>query len=67
MKYTVVQKMCIRDRYGEASGTAREAGMLRSQYADITTPTEVELTFEYKGRQYVLRRNPEYTLSLIHI
>ena len=47
--------------YGEASGTAREAGMLRSQYADITTPTEVELTFEYKGRQYVLRRNPEYT------
>ena len=47
--------------YGEASGGNREANMLRSQYADAATPTEVELTFEYGGKIYLVRRNPEYT------
>ena len=47
--------------YGEASGGNREANMLRSQYADAATPTEVELTFEYGGKIYRVRRNPEYT------
>lgn len=48
--------------YGEASGTNRKAKMLRSKYADSETPTFVELTFEYKGREYFIKRNPEYSL-----
>ncbi len=46
--------------YGEASGENREAGMFRSKYADVTTSTEVELTFTYAGKQYYVKRNPEY-------
>lgn len=46
--------------YGEASGDAREASMLRSQYATPDTPTEVELIFDYCGKRYQIRRNPEY-------
>ena len=46
--------------YGEASGATREAGMFRSKYADDSVPTEVELTFEYAGKIYRVRRNPEY-------
>jgi len=46
--------------YGEASGGNREAAMLRSKYADQETPTEVELLFEYAGKQYKIKRNPEY-------
>ena len=46
--------------YGRASGQAREPSMLRSRYADPETPTEVALTFTHGGRQYRIRRNPEY-------
>ena len=46
--------------YGEASGDSREPAMLRSKYAAAGTPTEVELTFEYSGKRYVVRRNPAY-------
>ena len=46
--------------YGEASGGQRQAGMLRSKYAEPQMPTEVELTFLHLGKQYVIRRNPEY-------
>lgn len=46
--------------YGEASGDNREASMLRSKYAQPDTPTEVELTFEYAGQSYRVRRNPQY-------
>ena len=31
--------------YGEASGKNREPSMLRSKYASLDVPTEVELTF----------------------
>ena len=47
--------------YGEASGNNRDATMLRSKYASSETPTEVELTFVYGGREYYIKRNPEYT------
>ena len=47
--------------FGEASGSSRDAAMFRSKYAEAETPTEVELTFEYAGRKYFVRRNPEYT------
>ncbi len=46
--------------YGEASGANRDADMLRSKYADADTPTEVELYFLYAGKEYYIKRNPEY-------
>ncbi|MBR7148169.1 MAG: SMC family ATPase [Firmicutes bacterium] len=46
--------------YGEASGNNRDASMMRSKYANITTPTFVELTFSYAGKEYRVRRNPDY-------
>ncbi len=46
--------------FGEASGENREPGMLRSKYARAEDPTYVELTFAYSGKQYCVRRNPEY-------
>ena len=46
--------------YGEASGETRDSGMFRSKYAAPETPTEVTLTFLYRGKKYLVRRNPEY-------
>jgi len=46
--------------YGDPSGNNRDVSMLRSKYADSSTPTEVELRFSYYGKEYVVKRNPEY-------
>lgn len=46
--------------FGEASGDNREANMLRSKYAKAADPTYVELTFAYDGKEYTVKRNPEY-------
>lgn len=46
--------------YGQASGENRETKSFRSQYADAATQTWVELSFEFKGEQYRIIRNPEY-------
>lgn len=46
--------------YGEASGEDRKDNMLRSKYADEETETYVELTFIHNGKEYFIKRNPEY-------
>lgn len=46
--------------YGETSGGRRSADMMRCTYAEPDTPTFVELVFDYGGREYKVRRNPEY-------
>ena len=46
--------------YGEASGEVRDPQMLRSKYAKPETKTYVELIFSYQGKQYRVKRNPEY-------
>ena len=46
--------------FGESSGGNREPSMLRSRFAEAKTKTFVDLTFLYKGREYRVRRNPEY-------
>ena len=46
--------------FGEASGDNRETTMFRSKYADLDTPTLVELYFSYGDKEYYVKRNPEY-------
>lgn len=46
--------------FGDASGGNRETKMLRSKLASPDAQTYVELLFEYSGKQYTVRRNPEY-------
>mgnify|MGYP003290861638 CR=1 FL=1 len=46
--------------FGEASGDNRETSMFRSKYASPEMPTEVELYFSYGGKDYYVKRNPEY-------
>jgi len=46
--------------FGEASGDSREPAMLRSKYARGEDPTYVELVFAYDGKEYTVKRNPEY-------
>ena len=46
--------------YGASSGEERDPSMFRSKYAEPETPTQVELVFTYGGREYTVRRSPEY-------
>ena len=49
--------------YGEASGDARRSGrpdIFRSKYAKEEVPTYVEFTFLCHGKEYTVKRNPEY-------
>ncbi len=46
--------------YGEASGDVRRSDMFRSKYAKAEVPTYVEFFFDYRGRRYRVKRNPEY-------
>ena len=46
--------------YGNPSGTSRDDSMLRSKYADVSTPTEVSMTFFHGGKTYAIKRSPEY-------
>ena len=48
--------------YGNASSgkNGKAARTLRSDFAAADTPTYVEFVFEHRGRQYKIRRNPDY-------
>ncbi len=50
--------------FGEASGDAksgaRSTSSLRSDYAEGSSATFVELVFEYRSQRYRIRRNPDY-------
>ena len=58
-KTTIFDAICYA-LYGASSGGNREGSMLRSLYADPSTPTEVELTFVHNDKKYTVKRNPEY-------
>ena len=46
--------------YGDVNGQNRTVSMIRSTFATPEIPTEVELSFEYRGKKYLVKRNPEY-------
>lgn len=48
--------------YGDPSGNNREVSMFRSKYASNETPTFVRLVFNYKGKVYIIERNPEHEI-----
>jgi exonuclease SbcC len=58
-KTTIFDAICYA-LYDKTSGDLRDGNMLRSKYAEPGTPTEVELVFEHGGKEYTIRRNPEY-------
>ena len=58
-KTTIFDAICFA-LFGEASGPNRDVSMFRSKYADPDMPTEVELTFLHGGKEYFVKRNPEY-------
>ncbi|MDR2826087.1 MAG: SMC family ATPase [Deltaproteobacteria bacterium] len=47
--------------FGEVSGETRGTNYLRSDFAKAETPTFVWLLFEHHGKEYEIRRSPEYT------
>ena len=49
--------------FGEASGDNRKADMFRSKYADPETVCSVELKFEYRGKEYMITRDPEQEIA----
>ena len=46
--------------FGEASGSVRTVDTLRSDFALPGVKTFVELTFQHRGKTYVINRNPRY-------
>ena len=48
--------------FGNASGgkERKSARTLRSDFAQSATPTYVEFCFTHQGREYIIRRNPDY-------
>ena len=49
--------------FGQTSGSDREVGNLRSDFADDSTATEVEFLFEHKDREYKIIRSPKYAVK----
>lgn len=52
--------------FGKASGDKRDdVKLFRCANAKPETPTEVELTFAYDGKEYRIRRNPTYEVPRV--
>jgi DNA repair protein SbcC/Rad50 len=45
--------------FGEATKAGQDRTSLRSDHADVATPTEVEFVFDLAGRRYVVVRRPD--------
>lgn len=58
-KTTIFDAICFA-LYGETSGRFRDTKNLRSEYADESTETFVDFYFKHQGRDYRVRRSPEY-------
>lgn len=59
-KTTIFDAICYA-LYGEASGRFREdTSKLRSEYAKESTETFVDFYFSHQGKEYHIRRSPEY-------
>ncbi len=58
-KTTIFDGICYA-LYGKATGSSRASSMLRSTHARPEAKTFVELTFLYAGKEYFIRRNPDY-------
>ena len=56
-KTTIFDAICYA-LYGSPSGDFRENDTLRSDFADIETPTYVDLSFVYQGKTYEVKRYP---------
>ena len=46
--------------FNQPSGSDRTAEMMRSKFAGLEDPTEVELIFELNDKTYTVKRNPSY-------
>ena len=58
-KTTVFDAICYA-LYGETSGKYRDTKNLRSEYAKESTETYVDFYFSHQGKEYHVRRRPEY-------
>ncbi|SHI49824.1 exonuclease SbcC [Butyrivibrio fibrisolvens DSM 3071] len=58
-KTTIFDAICFA-LYGEPSGSSRDPKMFRCKYSEGSVPTFVELVFSYHGKEYRVKRNPEY-------
>ncbi len=58
-KTTIFDGVCYA-LFGRASGDTRTADMVRSDFADPSTPTFAELEFSHDGEKYTVRRSPRY-------
>ncbi len=58
-KTTIFDAICFA-LYGETSGKFRDTKNLRSEYAKESTETYVEFHFSHQGRNYSVKRQPEY-------
>jgi len=59
-KTTILDSICFA-LYGQTTGKEREAVQMRCDYADDTTTTSVEFTFELGEQRYRILRVPEQT------
>lgn len=58
-KTTIFDAVCYA-LYGTASGSYRDTKNLRSEYAKPSAESFVDFYFSHQGRQYHVRREPEY-------